>query len=109
MDVLRRCGRMMSRYMSGVSWQDWRSSSEVVEMYGVKDLFAKLRQRRLRWFGHVKRAEGGVLGEVGEVRAGRRRLAGRPRKKWSECVVEDKNWYWEWRSMWCRISHPNSS
>ena len=34
-------------------------------MCGVEDLSIKLRQRRLRWFGHVKRAEGGVLGEVG--------------------------------------------
>ena len=31
----------------------------------------------------------GVLGEVREVRVWRRRLAGRPRKKWSDCVMED--------------------
>ena len=46
-----------------------------------------MRQRRLRWFGHVKRGEGSVLGEVGEVRVGSRRL----RKKWSDCVMEDIN------------------
>ena len=33
-------------------------------MCEVEDLSVKLRQRRLRWFGHVKRAEGGMLGEV---------------------------------------------
>ena len=40
---------------------------------GVEDLSVKLKQRKLRWFGHhihVKREEGGVLGEVGEVRVG---------------------------------------
>ena len=26
--------------------------------------------RRLKWLDHVKRAEGGVLGEVGELRVG---------------------------------------
>ena len=40
----------------------------------------------------MKRAEGwGVLGEVGEVRVGGRRLARRNRKKWSNCVMEDMN------------------
>ena len=41
-------------------------------MCGVEDLSVKLRQTRLRWFGHVKSAEGGSmqLGEVEEVRVG---------------------------------------
>ena len=81
MDVLCRCECRMPRYMAGVRWQDRRSSSEVAEMCGVEDLSVKLRQRRLRWFGHVKRAEGGVLGEVGEVRVGGRQPEGiMPRK-----------------------------
>ena len=60
--------RRMMRYMAGVRWQDGRSSSEVAEMCGVGDLFVKLRQRRLimRWSENVRRAEGCVLGEVGE-------------------------------------------
>ena len=43
MDVLCSCDRRMLRYMVGVRWQD---------------LSIKLRQRRLKWFGYVKRAEG---------------------------------------------------
>ena len=31
---------------------------------------------------------------LGEVRVGGRRLAGRPRKKWSECVMEGMNFVW---------------
>ena len=64
------------------------SSSEVAELCRVEDLSIKLVQRRLRWFGHVKRAEG----VLGEVRVSRRRPLGRPKKKWSECVMEDMNW-----------------
>ena len=36
----------------------------MAEMCRVEDLSVKLRQRRLRWFGHVKGAEGGVLSKV---------------------------------------------
>ena len=53
-------------------------------MCGVKDLSVKLRQRL---FGHVKRAVGCVLGEVGQAR----HPVGGRRKKWSECVMEDLN------------------
>ena len=43
---------------SEVARQEWRSSSEVEEMSGVEDLSVKFSQRRMKWFGHVKRAEG---------------------------------------------------
>ncbi len=91
MEVLRSCDRRMLRYVVGVRWQDGRSSGEVAEMCGVEDLSAKLRQRRLRWFGHVERAGGGALNEVRELRVEGRRLPGKPKKKWSGCVREDMN------------------
>ena len=53
--------------MAGVRLQDKRSSKEVTEMFEVEDLSVKLRQRIIRWFVPVKREEGGVLFEVGEV------------------------------------------
>ncbi|XP_063854075.1 uncharacterized protein LOC135096492 [Scylla paramamosain] len=65
--------------------QDGSSSSEVAEMCGVEDLSVELRKRRLRWFGHVRRAEGGVLSDVEEVTVGGQRPVGRPKKKWRKC------------------------
>ncbi len=90
MEVLRSRDRRMLRYMAGVRWQDGRSSREVAEMCGIEDLSAKLRQRRLTWFGYVERAGGGALNEVWELRVEGRRPPGRP-KKWSGCVREDMN------------------
>ena len=55
------CDCKILRYRAGVRWQDGRSSSEVAQMCGVEDLSVKLRQRRPRWFGHMKRA-GGCVG-----------------------------------------------
>ncbi len=76
MEVLCYCDGRMQRYMAGVRWQDGRSSGKVAEMCGVEDLSAKLRQRRLRWFGHVERAGGGALNEVRELRVEEQRLLG---------------------------------
>ena len=77
--------------MARVRWQDGRSSTEVAEMCGVEELPVKLRQRRLRWYGHVKRAEGSVLNEEVDLRVTGRRPVGRPKKKWNSCAMEDMN------------------
>ena len=57
----------------------------------VEDLSVKLKQRRLRWFGHVKRTEGILLKGVEEVMIGGRWPVARPKKKWIACLIEDIN------------------
>ena len=55
---------------------------------GNCDLAILVRERRLRWFGHVMRSNG----EINRVRSrpvpGRKGL-GRPKKTWEECVKQD--------------------
>ena len=46
---------------------------------------------RLRWFGHVRRAEGSLLNEVEEVRILGGRPVGRPKKDRRACLTEDLN------------------
>ena len=81
----------MLRYMAGVKWQDGKSSTEVRDMCGVVDLSVKVRQRRLRWFGHIRRVEGSLLNEVEEMMIVGRRPVGRPKKKWRSYLTEDMN------------------
>ena len=81
----------MLGYMAGVKRQDGKSSTEVTDMCGVEVLSVKVRPRRLRWFGHARRAEGSLLNEVEEVRIGGRWPVGRPKKKWRVCLSEDMN------------------
>ena len=64
----------------------------------------------------MKRVEGGVLGEVREVRVGGRWPTGRPRKKWNDCVMEDMNFLGvgeyvvQDQQMWrAIITHPTPS
>ena len=76
--------------MAEVKWQDRVSSEEIAKRCGVKEIETKIRQRRLQWFGHVRReAEGGVLRLVDELEVPGKRKVGRPRKTWRDTVKQD--------------------
>ena len=49
-----------------------------------------MRERRLRWYGHVKRRQGdGILGEVMQMEIPGTRPRGRPKKTWIKNIEED--------------------
>ena len=88
--VLAVCDRKMLRRIVGVRWEDGVQNSEVAERCGLKEIEQVLRERRLRWYGHVARAEEGrVLREIQEMEVAGRRPRGRPRKRWMDVVQED--------------------
>jgi len=79
--ILNSCIKRMLRYMARVRWQDRISSEEVAEKCGLKIIQDKLRQKRLQWFGHVRReTERGVLRLVEDMEALGKRKIGRPGK-----------------------------
>jgi len=89
-DVLNSCDSRMLRYMAGVRWQDRISSKEVAKRCGLKMIQDKLRQKRVQWFGHVRReTEGVVLRLVGELEVSGKGEVGRPRKTWKDLVKRD--------------------
>ena len=48
-----------------------------------------MREKRLRWFGHVRRSEEqGLCKRVMEVKVGKR-SRGRPKKRFKDCIEED--------------------
>ncbi len=80
----------MMRYLAGVRWQDRVTSEEVARRCGIREMEVILRQRRLQWFGHVRRAgQDSVVRMVEEVEG--RRPVGRPRKTWRKCIEQDLN------------------
>ena len=92
-DILKHCDRKMMRYMAGVRWTDRISSVEVAWRCGLTDIQGKIRQRRLQWFGHVRREkDGGGLRRVEEI------------EFWEICQREDQNehggrqWSQTWKS-----------
>ena len=85
---LCRNDRAMIRWICGVKPSDDPSMDELHAKLGICNLAILVRERRLRWFGHVMRSNG----EINRVRSRPvpgRKGPGRPKKTWEECVKQD--------------------
>ena len=85
---LCRNNRVMIRWICGVKPSDNPSMDELHAKLGICNLAILVRERRLRWFGHVMRSNG----EINRVRSRPvpgRKGPGRPKKTWEECVKQD--------------------
>ena len=85
---LCRNDRAMIRWICGVKLSDDPSMDDLHAKLGICDLAVLVRERRLRWFGHVMRSNG----EINRVRSRPvpgRKGPGRPKKTWDECVKQD--------------------
>ncbi|KAG5611191.1 hypothetical protein H5410_022472, partial [Solanum commersonii] len=81
----------MLRWMCGHTRIDKIRNEVIREKVGVASVVDKLREARLRWFGHVKRrgADAPVRRYEGLVVEGTRRGRGRPKKYWGEVIRQD--------------------
>ena len=81
------------RRILGISWQDKVTNADVWYRAGLPTMYTHLRQRRLRWLGHVRRMEDGRIPKdilYGELALGRR-TTGRPHLRYKDvCVREMK-------------------
>jgi hypothetical protein len=68
-------------------------SSELLAQLGLMDLELVLRERRLRWYGHVERSSGAIKNARDIIVTGRRGR-GRPKLTWSELTEKDRR---EWK------------
>ena len=86
---LRRNDRSMIRWICGVRPEHELSSADLLLKLGIKEISTVLRERRLRWFGHVQRSPA-CINTVADVAVPGTRGAGRPRKTWRQCVKDDR-------------------
>ena len=87
---LRTTERRMLRIICGVTLRDKVESTVIASRVGVNDLEEHLRQKRLRWFGHIVRRDEEVeIKKVFELKIEGRRKRGRPVKRWIDVVEED--------------------
>ena len=80
----------MLRWMSGKTMMDRIRNQEFREKLGVTPFSAKMRDNRLRWFGHVQRKTHDALVRRIEciIVEGKRRRE-RPRRTWEEQIKDD--------------------
>ena len=68
------------RRILGITWQDKVTNKVVLEKAGIPSLYTLLKQRRMRWLGHVTWMEVGRIAKdllYGELATGKR-PTGRP-------------------------------
>lgn len=79
------------RRILGISWQDKVPNTEVLSRAGLPSMSTLLRQRRLRWLGHVHRMPDGRIPKdllYGELATGSRRR-GRPQLRYRDALKRD--------------------
>lgn len=79
------------RRVLGISWQDKVTNNEVLDRAGIPSMYTLLRQRRLRWLGHVRRMEDGRIPKdllYGELATGQRDK-GRPHLRYKDVCKRD--------------------
>ncbi|XP_075106724.1 uncharacterized protein LOC142179624 [Nicotiana tabacum] len=77
--------------MYGYTRKDKIRNEVIQDMVEVADVEDKLRESRLRWFGHVIR--GDIIAPIRRceilIMAGLRKGRSRPKKYWSEVIKQD--------------------
>ena len=83
--MLEKTEMQMLRRIRGVTLREY-----IRNQLGVAKIIEKVREARLRWFGHVKRMDdSNPTKEVMNFRVDGRRSRGRPKKRWSHSVTKD--------------------
>lgn len=81
----------MLRWMCGVTRRDKIRNDYVRGSLGVRDIADKMQESRLRWYGHVKRKPPDYIGNLAlQLDIPGRRPVGRPKTRWKEVVLKDK-------------------
>ena len=74
----------MLRRIKGVTLRDKVKSVDIRKELGVTSIQEKVREMRLRWYGHMQRME-----ENNEVRTIVDMPGKRPRGRWMDCIRRD--------------------
>ncbi len=89
-ELLERAEMRMLRWILGVSLRDRRRNEDIREVLGVACITDKVREARMRWYGHVMRREDGCcIKRIMNAEVYGRRSRGRQKKRWRDKIQED--------------------
>ena len=88
---LQRNDRAMIRQICNIKPEDVASvrSKELLAKLGLEDLDLILRERRLRWYGHVERSSGAIR-TAWDMQVVGKRGRGRPKLTWKKLTETDR-------------------
>ncbi|EYB91787.1 hypothetical protein Y032_0202g1790 [Ancylostoma ceylanicum] len=80
----------MLRWTAGVTRADRIRNKKIRERFGIAPIADKLRETRLRWYGHVLRANKDTICKVGlNLEVPGKRPKGRPKQRWLDTLHAD--------------------
>src|SRR6218665_244744 len=80
----------MLRWILGVSLRDRRRNEDIRQVLGVACITDKVREARMRWYGHVmRRGNGCCIKRIVNAEVYGRRSRGRQKKRWRDKIQED--------------------
>uniref|UniRef100_A0A914VG97 Uncharacterized protein n=1 Tax=Plectus sambesii TaxID=2011161 RepID=A0A914VG97_9BILA len=80
----------MLRWITGLTQLDRVRNEDVRRRFKVKPITAKLRERRLVWYGHTLRADDATVAKIGlNFTVPGRRPKGRPKQRWLDTLHGD--------------------
>ncbi|EYC32637.1 hypothetical protein Y032_0002g1009 [Ancylostoma ceylanicum] len=80
----------MLRLTAGVTRADRIRNEKIRERFGIVPIAGKLRETRLRWYGHVLRADEDTICKVGlDLEVPGKRPKGRPKQGWLDTLHAD--------------------
>jgi len=80
----------MLRWMQGLTRLDHVTNYDIRQRLSITAIEKKMREVRLRWYGHVMRKEPkSVVRTALNLEPGGRRPRGRPKKRWMDTIQND--------------------
>ncbi|VDP30782.1 unnamed protein product [Heligmosomoides polygyrus] len=80
----------MLRWTAGVTRMDWIRNDVIRKNFIVAPIADKMREARLRWYGHVLRGKENTVRKIGhELKVSGKRPRGRPKQRWSDTLHTD--------------------
>ena len=79
------------RWILGVKWSDHVTNNDILKRADTPSIYTLLRQRRLRWLGHVHRMQDGRIPKdilYGQLETGKR-VQGRPQLRYKDVCKRD--------------------
>ena len=76
------------RWIKGISLKYHVKSEKIRAELGVAQIRDKVKEARLRWFGHVKKSDS-YIKKAYEMRVIWKRSRGRQKLRWSDCLSKD--------------------